>query len=93
MGLLIAAQQFRYAKVWPDQAFDDELQGRRGLIEVGHSWGHFTDRDSEWIRTSSFVVFIVGVPNVGILSIRRFAFAILLIAVALIAVFLVDRAR
>lgn len=59
MGLLIAAQQFRYAKVWPDQAFDDELQGRRGLIEVGHSWGIFTDKDSEWIRTSSFIVFVV----------------------------------
>jgi len=60
MGLLIAAQQFRYAKVWPDQAFHGEdLQGRRSLIEVGHSWGHFTDKDSEWIRTSSFVVFIV----------------------------------
>jgi len=58
MGLLVAAQQFRYAKVWPDQAYHQDLEGRRNLIEVGHSWGHFTDKDSEWIRTSSFIVFL-----------------------------------
>mmetsp|Transcript_34634 Transcript_34634/g.69967 ORF Transcript_34634/g.69967 Transcript_34634/m.69967 type:complete len:694 (+) Transcript_34634:544-2625(+) len=59
MGLLIAAQQFRYAKVWPDQAFHSEPLDRRDLIAVGHSYSQFTDKDSEWIETSSFIVFIV----------------------------------
>ena len=55
MGFLIALQQFRYAKVWAETG----ARRSRELIQVGHSWAHFTDSDSEWIAAGNFMTFVI----------------------------------